>query len=86
MSHISKKQRSILDVSTVINCTPKSSDELSYTIMRLINNYIKDEEGNTDKSKFKKVVGTLENVKFDFQNNFVVPEESQNKFDNGEVY
>lgn len=88
MSYIIQGKRGYIDVSPIGNCCIESTDELSYAIMSLINNYLKNQDGKLEvnSTKSRQVVGTLEGVKHEFIRTFVTPEAIQDKYDNGDLY
>ena len=86
MAYIPQVDRGRIDRSTISFCKLNDLGELSYGIMALINNYINNDIGDPDLDKCREILGTLEGVKHDFLNTFILPKCAQDKHDNGDIY
>jgi hypothetical protein len=80
MAHINKAARDAIDVSPVGAIGFRSSRELSYAVMTLMERYV----GN-DPGKYQEVLGAVETAKQEFYRTKIKPYERQCQFENGNI-
>jgi len=79
MAYIPKAAKNSIDVSPIGNCQLGNDKELTYAILCIIKQYVKQHA-----NKAAEAVGSLESAKQELYRIHIIPETKQSEFDHGE--